>query len=141
MDPINLVVQALLAGASELAKDKVNDALSKRYNQLLEFVKRRFGNKLKKEKAEEAINTLSKFQEDPQTYLKPIKEELAAVEVKEDLDILNTAQMVLEIVKSLVEKDTTKQIIYNQDVGTQTNIASAKVVNIGMSKKSKKDSK
>lgn len=141
MDTLDLVVQALFTVASDFAKYKVNDALSEKYDQLLELIKRRFSNKLKKEKADDAIKTLSKFQEAPQTFLKPIEKELEAVNVIEDPDILNTAQMVLEIVRSLVEKDTTKQIIYNQDVGTQTNIASAQVVNIGMSEKSKKESK
>lgn len=74
MEPISLIIAALVAGAAKAAGDAAPDA----YNGLKALIKRKFAGEPKAEMV------LSEHETDPEIYEAPLKKKLAEFEVDKD---------------------------------------------------------
>jgi|SRR5215216_1375010 len=88
MEPLTLIVTALVAGATAAAKETTGQAIKDAYNGLKALIKRRFQGK------PEAEIALEKHEEKPQVWEKPLQEALTEVGATEDEEILKAAQEV-----------------------------------------------
>lgn len=89
MDPITLIVTALVAGVANTANQAVKDA----YNGLKTLILRKFADKPK------AQEILEDHEQDPETYEKPLKKALTEAHLEEDQAILEAAQRVMALVQ------------------------------------------
>lgn len=112
MEPISLIIAALVAGAAKAAGDAAPDA----YNGLKALIKRKFAGK------PNAEMVLEEHETDPETYEAPLKKKLAEAGADKDEEIINAAQDLLDKIK---EQPRGQQIITQ----TQTNKVSG--VNVG----------
>ncbi len=94
MEPLSLIIKALVTGAAKAAGDAAPDA----YNGLKALIKRKFA----KEPKAEMI--LSEHQIDPETYEAPLKKKLAEFEVDQDEAIISAAK---ELLKQLESQELT----------------------------------
>ena len=87
MEPITLIITALVAGLTDVAKDTVKDSYS--------FLKEKLTKKLEANK--EAKKALEKLEEKPVSEGRQLvlKEELAATEVEQNPEILEAAKILL----------------------------------------------
>jgi hypothetical protein len=90
VDPVSLILQALVTGAVEIAK---NEVVKDTYTGLKELIKHRFANKPDAEMA------LAKYEEKPQVWEALLKDELIAAEVDRDAEVLALAKQLLEKAK------------------------------------------
>lgn len=111
MEPISLIIAALVAGAAKAAGDAAPDA----YNGLKALIKRKFAGEPKAEMV------LEEHEKDPETYDAPLKKKLAEAGADKDEEIIKAAQDLLDKLK---DKPGGQQIV-NQ---TQTNTASGNTV-------------
>lgn len=86
MDPITLIVTALVQGAAKAATDMVPDA----YKGLRELLRQRFAGKPAAEKV------LEEHAADPQTYEAPLRKQLEQSALAEDPEVLALARQLLE---------------------------------------------
>jgi hypothetical protein len=86
MDPITLIVTALVQGAAKAATDVVPDA----YKGLRELLRKRFAGK----PAAEMV--LEEHASDPQTYEAPLRKQLKQAALAEDSEVLAMARQLLE---------------------------------------------
>ncbi len=89
MEPISLIVAALVAGAAKAAGDAAPDA----YNGLKALIKRKFAGEPKAEMV------LSEHETDPETYEAPLKKKLVEAGADLDEEIINKAQELLKQLK------------------------------------------
>ncbi len=89
MDAVTLIVSALTAGAAAGGQAAVNDA----YIALKELVQRKLAGKSKAEAM------LVEFENDPETYEKPLKKMLIAEQIEQDTGIVSRAQELMQIVR------------------------------------------
>lgn len=94
MEPISLIVAALVAGAAKAAGDAVPDA----YVCLKALIKRKFSGEPKAEMV------LEEHASDPETYEAPLKKKLAEAGADQDEEILQAAQ---ELLKQLQSEEIT----------------------------------
>lgn len=94
MEPLSLIVAALVAGAAKAAGDAVPDA----YIGLKALIKRKFAGEPKAEMV------LEEHASDPETYEAPLKKKLAEASADQDKEILQAAQ---ELLKQLQPEETT----------------------------------
>ncbi len=87
MEPITLILTALVAGAAETSTDAVKDA----YQGIKELIKRRFTDK------PEATMALAKHAEKPQVWEEPLKDEIITAGLDRDEEILTAAKQLLEL--------------------------------------------
>jgi hypothetical protein len=87
MDPVSLILQALVTGATKVAGDSVQDA----YKGLKNLIQRKFAGK------SGAENVLAKHEEKPEDWKEPLKEELVAVGADKDEEIINKAQELMKL--------------------------------------------
>ena len=85
MDPITLIVTALVQGAAKAATDVVPDA----YKGLRELLRKRFAGK----PAAELV--LEEHASDPQTYEAPLRKQLEQAALAEDAEVLTMARQLL----------------------------------------------
>lgn len=90
MDPITLILAALVAGTAKAAGDAVPDA----YKGLKALIQKKFAGK----PVAEAM--LEEHEKDPETYAAPLKKNLVEAGVDQDAEILKAAQALLEQLKS-----------------------------------------
>ncbi|MBD2095943.1 hypothetical protein H6F90_12370 [Trichocoleus sp. FACHB-591] len=102
MDPITIILAALVAGAGKAAGDAAPDA----YKGLKALIQKKFAGK----PVAEAM--LEEHEKDPETYAAPLKKNLVEAGADEDEEILKAAQELLNQVK---EQPGGQQII-NQTV-------------------------
>jgi hypothetical protein len=102
MDPITVILAALVAGAAKAAGDAAPDA----YKGLKALIQKKFAGK----PVAEAM--LEEHEKDPETYAAPLKKNLVEAGVDKDEEILKAAQELLNQVK---EQPGGQQII-NQSV-------------------------
>jgi hypothetical protein len=102
MDPITVILAALVAGTAKAAGDAVPDA----YKGLKALIQKKFAGK----PVAEAM--LEEHEKDPETYAAPLKKNLVEAGVDKDEEILKAAQELLNQVK---EQPGGQQII-NQSV-------------------------
>lgn len=89
MDPITLILTALVAGTAKAASDAVPDA----YKGLKALIQKKVAGK----PVAEAM--LAEHEKDPETYAAPLKKNLVEVGVDQDEEILKAAQALLEQLK------------------------------------------
>lgn len=87
MDPVSLILQALVTGATKVTGDTVQDA----YKGLKTLIQRKFAGK------SEAEVALAKHEEKPEVWKEPLKDELVAVGADQDEEIIKTAQELLKL--------------------------------------------
>ena len=91
MEPLSLIIAALIAGAAKAAGDVVPDA----YNSLKILLKHKF------EGDPKAEMVLEEHETDPETYKVPLKKKLAEAGADKDEEIIKAAQKLLEQVKPI----------------------------------------
>ncbi|HYW19728.1 MAG TPA: hypothetical protein VE956_10525 [Nodularia sp. (in: cyanobacteria)] len=89
MEPISLIITALVAGAAKAAGDAAPDV----YNGLKALIKRKF------ESEPKAQMVLEEHQKDPETYEAPLKKKLAEAGADQDEEIIKAAQELLKQVE------------------------------------------
>ncbi|MEM9272439.1 MAG: hypothetical protein AAGA80_05675 [Cyanobacteria bacterium P01_F01_bin.143] len=89
MEPISLIISALVAGAAKAAGDAAPDA----YNGLKVLIKRKFAG----EPIAEML--LEEHEKDPETYEAPLKKKLTEAGVDKDGEIIQAAQDLLKQLK------------------------------------------
>jgi len=94
MEPLSLIMAALVAGAAKAAGDAAPDA----YQGLKALIKRKFGGEPKAEMV------LEEHESDPETYEAPLKKKLLEAGADQDEAILAAAQKLLDEMES---KDST----------------------------------
>jgi hypothetical protein len=92
MDPVTLIVTALAAGAASALQDGTSAAVKDAYVRLKALVTRRFAGRAKAELV------LAEHQAAPQTWEKPLAEELSAVGAESDADLVAAAQALMSLV-------------------------------------------
>jgi len=90
MDPITLIVTALVQGAAKAATDLVPDA----YKGLQELLRQRFAGK------PAAGIVLDEHASDPQTYEAPLRKQLEQAALAQDPEVLALARQLLEQLKA-----------------------------------------
>ncbi|MDJ0747782.1 MAG: hypothetical protein QNJ32_31235 [Xenococcaceae cyanobacterium MO_167.B27] len=116
MDPISLIIAALVAGAAKAAGDAAPDA----YNGLKALIKRKFTDEAKAEMV------LEEHETDPETYEAPLKKKLAEAEADKDEEIIKAAQELLKQIKPEesaagkfnLKVDRNFQGFYGENLGT-----------------------
>ena len=98
MEPISLLIAALVAGATKAASDVVPDS----YNVLKTLIKGKFaGNST-------AEMVLTEHEKDPRTYTELLKKQLAKAGADRDQEIIKLAQ---DLLNQLQEQPSLQQII------------------------------
>ncbi|MDJ1180578.1 hypothetical protein PJF56_17090 [Roseofilum sp. BLCC_M91] len=90
MEPLSLIMAALVAGAAKAAGDAAPDA----YQGLKALIKRKFGGEPKAEMV------LEEHESDPETYEAPLKKKLLEAGADRDQEILAAAQKLLDEMES-----------------------------------------
>jgi hypothetical protein len=96
MDPISLIVSALVSGAgSMITIGPVNKAVSDTYQSLKKLIEKKLS-----ETEDEQVITLvfGKFEKNPEAWKRALKEELAKADVGNDPQIIETAQELKRLV-------------------------------------------
>src|SRR6266566_3615302 len=107
MDPVNVVLAALAAGAATAAKDTASQAVKDAYSGLRALVKNRF------EKKPQAEVALAEYEKDQDTWQKPLQKSLVETGADQDEAIVQQAQQVLK----LVNPQQASQGKYNVQIG------------------------
>src|SRR5258708_3566631 len=89
MDPITLILAALVAGVAAGAKDTASEAVRDTYNGLKTLIQRKFVGKPQAELA------LTEHEKDPDTWEKPLKKALAEVGADKDAEVIKAAQAIM----------------------------------------------
>jgi hypothetical protein len=103
MDPVSIVVAAVVAGAAASLRSAASDAVTDAYETLKRLLQSRFGRKSKAHRALEVIG------QDPGLWVEPLESEVAASGAAHDEAVLAAAQRVLAI----ADPDGTKQGKYS----------------------------
>ncbi|AFR28659.1 hypothetical protein [Arthrobacter sp. Rue61a] len=90
MDPVTLIVAALVAGAASGTTDTVSQAMKDGYAGLKKLLVSRFGD------SQKALQTLDDHEDDPETYEKPLVKQLRESQADQDDQILKAAEAVLQ---------------------------------------------
>ena len=95
MEPVTLIISALVAGAAAAGKDVGKQAVKDAYNGLKSIIKKWFS---KKENADGEL-ALEKHEHDPETWEKPLKKSLSetgAAKASEIFDAVKALKQALE---------------------------------------------
>ena len=90
MDPVSLIVAALVAGAAKAAGDAAPDA----YKGLKALIQKKFAGQPKPE-ADKAAMVLEEHEKDPETYEAALKKKLTEAGVDQDTAVVEKAQELL----------------------------------------------
>ena len=95
MDPLTIIVSAVVAGAAAAATDVVSDAIKDGYAGLKALIQRKYQDK------EDVRDALEGVEKKPESggRQQTLKEELEAVEVHQDSEVLEEAQKLLDLLK------------------------------------------
>ena len=93
MDPVTVIVSALVAGAAAGAKDTASQAVKDAYNGLKTLIQKRFSGK------PEAEMALAQHEKKPEVWEAPLKDALADTGVDKDQAILQSAEKLLKLVQ------------------------------------------
>jgi hypothetical protein len=93
MDPITLILTALAAGAGAGVKDTASSAITDAYNGLKTLIQRKFGDHQKTQTA------LIDYEEDPETYEKPLRKILTTHPFAQDDEIITAAQHLMTLIQ------------------------------------------
>jgi hypothetical protein len=92
MDPVGLILTALVSGASAAAKDTASEAIKDAYHGLKAVIQRKFAGK---PEAEVALATYAKK---PESWKAPLEDALMEVDAGKDEQILEKARGVMQLV-------------------------------------------
>lgn len=107
MDPMSLILTALLTGAGTVAKDTAGEAVKDAYQGLKTLIQRKFAEK------PEAELALQKHEEKPEVWKEPLKDGLAETQADKDEEIVLAAQKLM----SLVDPERARQGAFNVSIG------------------------
>jgi predicted DNA-binding transcriptional regulator YafY len=93
MDELSMLLMALSAGAAASGQEVLNEMAKDAYHKLLDKVKERFAHKPK------AQVVLADYQEDPDTYEKPLRKVIAQEGLDRDAEIIQAAEAVMRHVQ------------------------------------------
>ncbi len=93
MDDLNLILTALATGAAAGLQQTAGTAIKEAYNGLKALIQHKFANQPKAQAA------LVDYEDDPDTYEKPLRKALAANHLEEDDEILAAAQRLITLVQ------------------------------------------
>ena len=93
IEPANLILGALTAGAVASVKDTTSQVVKDTYAGLKSLIQHKFANHLK------AQTALVDFEDDPKTYEKPLKKALTDNHIDQDDEIITIARHLLSIVQ------------------------------------------
>ncbi len=94
MDPITLILTALVTGAAAGTQQTVSSAIRDAYAALKSFVERKFAGK------PEAEVALAQHEQDPDTWEKPLKKALSDVQADRDPQIIEAAKKLMAIAQA-----------------------------------------
>ncbi|MDJ0743564.1 MAG: hypothetical protein QNJ32_09390 [Xenococcaceae cyanobacterium MO_167.B27] len=106
MEPISLIIAALVAGAAKAAGDAAPDA----YNGLKTLIKRKFSGDPKAEMV------LEEHETDPETYEAALKKKLAEAGADKDEEIIKAAQELLKQLKPEESKAGKYNVVFQGEV-------------------------
>lgn len=92
MDPVTLILTALVAGAGLGLRGAASAAVTDAYNGLKALVRRKLAGR------EGGELVLARHEQDPQVWDKPLEQELTAAGAGEDLDLVSAAQALMQLV-------------------------------------------
>lgn len=107
MDPVSLILAALAAGATAAAQDTAEKTVKDAYTGLKALVKKRF------EKKPHAEVALTEYEEDADTWEKPLQKSLIETGTDQDEAVIRQAEQVLK----LVHPQQASQGKYNVQIG------------------------
>jgi thioredoxin-like negative regulator of GroEL len=93
MDPLTLILSALTAGITASVKDTASAAVKDAYNGLKTLIQRKFADQPK------AQTALIEYEEDPDTYEKPLKKALSTHQLDQDEQIIAAARHLMTLVQ------------------------------------------
>ena|SRR2546421_7301120 len=93
MDPISLIVAALTAGATTGVKDTASSAIKDAYNSLKSLIRHKCSDQSR------AVTTLGDFEDDPDTYEKPLRKILNANHLNQDEAIIAAAGQLMKLIQ------------------------------------------
>ncbi len=93
MDDLNLILTALATGAATGLQQTAGTAIKEAYNGLKALIQHKFANQPKAQAA------LVDYEDDPDTYEKPLRKALSANHLEEDDEILAAAQRLITLVQ------------------------------------------
>ncbi|MGD0373677.1 MAG: hypothetical protein ABSB01_03695 [Streptosporangiaceae bacterium] len=92
MDPVTLILTALVAGAGLGLKNTASSAITDAYNGLKGLVRRKLAGR------EGGELVLARHEQDPQVWDKPLAQELTTVGAGDDPDLVSAAQALMQLV-------------------------------------------
>ena len=92
MDPVTLILAALVAGAAAGMKDTASSAIKDAYNGIKGLVKRKLAGR------PDGELVLDRHEQDPQVWDKPLAQELTAVDAGADPELVSAAQALMQLV-------------------------------------------
>lgn len=107
MDPVSLILAALMAGVVAGAKDTASQAVKDAYAGLKSLLQKRFAEK------PQAAMALAEYEKDSDTWEKPLQKALVETGADQDETIVRQAQHVLK----LVNPQQASQGKYNVQIG------------------------
>jgi hypothetical protein len=107
MDPVSIVLAALMAGATAATKDTASQAVKDAYTGLKTLIQKRFADKPKAKMA------LAEYEKDTDTWEKPLQQSLLETGVDQDEAIVRQAQQVLQ----QINPQQASQGKYNVQIG------------------------
>jgi len=111
MNPIQLILAALRAGATESASGNADPTITRAYSELKALVLSRFNDNAR------ALRALEDYAEDPETYERPLAKALLDAKAGESEDILSAAGRLLQI-EQPQEFDVLRQIAAREEIRT-----------------------
>ena len=93
MDPISLILSALVAGATASAQATAGDVVKDAYTGLKTLIQQRFAGKPRAEAA------LIDHEDDPETYEQPLKKALVQGHIDQDEEVIREAQRLMTILQ------------------------------------------
>ncbi|HBY96210.1 MAG: hypothetical protein M5U01_39685 [Ardenticatenaceae bacterium] len=92
MDPVSLILAALVAGVAAGATDTASQAIKDGYAGLKDLIKKRLADKPQGEMV------LAEYEKDPETWEKPLRKSLIETGADQDERIVRQAQQVLALI-------------------------------------------
>jgi len=92
MDPVTLIVTALVAGAAAGLKDTASSAIKDAYNGLKKLVRGKLADR------PDGQLVLARHEQDPQVWNKPLVQELTAAGADDDPALVTAAQALMQLV-------------------------------------------
>ena len=92
MDPVTLIVTALVAGAAAGMNNAASSAITDAYNGLKGLVRRKLAGR------PDGEIVLARHEQDPQVWDKPLAQELNAAGAGDDPDVVSAAQALMQLV-------------------------------------------